>query len=229
MQQVTSRPQANPNIGPINGGNSRSTIIAVLALLLFALSGLLTGFATGAFTHPKQIQTVLVNKIKPSPTTIVVQTQTPNPNATATPEVSKLSLPAVTHYNYAETADNTTNYTVSAYPIDQTTGKQAHVADITCKVWLTNDENATKTLLNSQDKLRSLDAVAGVLPTEIQNGLTFSTSQTQSCNANGPTTWTYTVSPSVNPGKYFLMILVDWKGNVYNWIARQITVVKKAS
>ena len=171
----------------------------------------------------------MVNKIKSGPPTVVVQTQTPNPNAATTPEVSKLSLPAVTHYDYSETADNTTSYTVSAYPIDQTTGKLAHVGDITCKVWLTNDENATKTLLASQNKLRSLDAVAGVLPTEIQNGLTFSTSQTQMCNANGTTNWTYTVPSSVDPGKYFLMILVDWKGNVYNWIARQIIVVKKAS
>ncbi len=230
MQQVTSRPQANPNSGPANGGNSRSTIIVVLALLLFALSGLLTGFATGAFTRPKHIQTVLVNKIKPSPTTIVVQTQTPNPNATAAPEVTKLGIPYITQITYLETADGTTNYTLSAYPINQTPGTQIHVGDITCKIWLTKDKNAKSTLLASQDKLRSIDTVSGILPTEMAQALTFnSTPQTQLCSANGATTWTYTVSPNVDPGKYFLMVLADWKGNVYNWTARQIIVVKKAS
>jgi hypothetical protein len=223
MQQVTSQPQSNPNFRA--GGNSRSTTILILALLLFALAGTLSGFATGAFTRPKHVQTVVVNKIKSSPPTVIVRTQTPN--ATATPEVTKLGLPVVTQYTPSETPDNTTSYTVSAYPIDQTTGKQPHVGDITCKVWLTNDDHATATLLASQDKLRSLDAVSGVLPTEIQNGLTFSsTPQIQSCNATGPTIWTYTVSSSINPGKYFLMILVDWKGNAYNWIARQINVKK---
>ncbi len=223
MQQVTSRPQTDPNFR--TGGNSRSSTIIILALLLFALAGTLSGFATGAFTRPKHVQTVVVNKIKSSPPTIVVATQTPN--ATATPDV-KLGFPIVTQYSFAETPDNTTSYTISAYPTDKTTGKQSHAGDITCKVWLTNDDHATDTLLKAQDKLQSLDAVAGVLPTEIQNGLTFSgsTSQVQNCNANGPTTWTYTVSTSINPGKYFLMILVDWKGNAYNWLARQINVKK---
>ncbi len=226
MQQVTSQPQPNPNFRA--GGNSRSTTILILALLLFALAGTLSGFATGAFTRPKHVQTVVVNKIKSSPPTVIVQTQTPN--ATATPEVTKLGLPIVTQYVPAETPDNTTSYTVAAYPIDQTTGKQAQAADITCKIWLTNDDHATATLLASQDQLRSLQAVSGVLPTELPNSLTFtsSTPQIQMCSANGPTNWTYTVSSSVNPGKYFLMILVDYKGNVYNWIARQINV-KKAS
>ncbi len=231
MQQVTSRPQANPNIGSTNGGNSRSTIIVVLALLLFALSGLMTGFATGAFTRPKQTPQTQTNKSKPAaPPTAATHQQTPITNATATPEVTKLGLPYITQNTYSETADGATNYTLSAYPIDSVHGTQIHVGDITCKIWLTKDENATGTLLASQDKLRSLDTVSGVLPTEMAQALTFinTTPQTQLCSANGATSWTYTVSPNVDPGKYFLMVLADWKGNVYNWTARQI-IVKKAS
>jgi len=236
MQQVTSRPQANPNLGPINGGNSRSTIIVVLALLLFALSGLMAGFTTGAFTRSKQTAQTQANKSKlaaVSPTAATHQ-QTPIANTTATPEVTGLGYPLVTQFSYPEMADSTTNYTISAYPVDQSIdighGKQIHVADITCKVWLTKDENANATLRASKNKLESIDMVKSVLPTEIDNGLNFtSTSQTQMCSANGPTTWTYTVSSSIEQGKYFLVILSDWEGIRYNWNTLQINVVKKGS
>lgn len=227
MQQVTSQPQSNPNFRA--GGNSRSTTIIILALLLFALSGLMTGFATGAFTRPKPTSQTQTNKGKPGVPPTATHKQTPIANATATPEVTKLSPPFVTHYDLSEMADGTTNYTVSAYPVDQQTGKQPHIADITCKVWLTKDEKATATLIGKQDTLRSIDTVSGVLPTEIDNGLNFvSTQQTQMCSANSPTSWTYTIPPSIDHGKYFLMVLTDWKGNAYNWFALQVNV-KKAS
>ena len=66
-----------------------------------------------------------------------------------------------------------------------------------------------------------------MLPTEIDKALGFSgTPQTQTCNTNGLTTWTYTVSPDIDSGKYFIMMLTDWKGSAYNWRAVEIEVKK---
>lgn len=228
MQQAASRQQPNPNIGFNNKNNSRSTIIAILALLLFALSGLMTGFATGASTRPKQTQPSQGNKapIGTSPTAVVSK-QTPNPSATSTPQVIKLGLPNIQELTPTETADGTTSYTVTAYPVDKIHGNQLHAANITCKMWLTKDKNATDTLLAAQDKLQSIDTVSQVLPTEIDQALMFgATPQTQMCNTDGLTTWTYTVSPSINSGKYFIMILTDWQGKAYNWRASEIAVKK---
>lgn len=228
MQQAASR-QPNPNFGANNKSNSRSTIIIILALLLFALSGLMTGFATGAFTRPKPTQHPQGNKgTKGALLATATPQQTSSPSTTSTPQVVKLGIPFVQELTSKEKADGTTNYTVTAYPVDKEHQSQVHFPDITCKLWLTKDKNATETLLAAPDKLTSLDTVSQVLPTEMDKALMFvgSTSQTQPCNANGLTTWTYTVSSTVKSGMYFIMVLTDWKGKAYNWRALEISVKK---
>jgi len=230
MQQAASRSQPNSNSRAT--GNSRSTLIVILALLLFALSGLMTGFATGAFTRPKQaVQQANKNTKRVAPTTAVVPQQTPSPSTTSTPQVIKLGWPSIQKIAFVEKADGATSYTLSAFPVDQSIdsghGQQVHASDITCKIWLTKDSHANETLRNSSDKLKSIDSVRGVLPTEMEHAIVFSTTpQTQMCSANGSTTWTYTVATNVDPGKYYLMVLADWKGTVFNWTAQEITIMK---
>ncbi|GAC1393937.1 MAG: hypothetical protein NVS4B11_34320 [Ktedonobacteraceae bacterium] len=231
MQQIASQPQPNPNFRSANGSNSRSTIIVILALLLFALSGLMTGFATGAFMHTKQTLPQGNKDTKGTSPTAIVQKQTPNPSTTAASQVTNLGWPSIQKFTAIEKADGTTNYTFSAYPVDQSIdsghGQQVHASDITCKMWLTKDDHANETLRKSLDKLRSIDSVRGVLPTEMENAFVFGTTpQTQMCNVDGSTTWTYTIATNVNQGRYFLMILADWKGTVFNWNAQQITITK---
>ena len=223
MQPAASRQQPNPNFKAT--GNSRSTLIAILALFL------MTGFATGTFTRPKPTPQQSKKDTKgPAPTTVVPK-QTPVVTITSTVQVTKLGWPAIQDFAAIENADGTTSYTFSAYPVDQSIdsghGQQVHAPGITCKLWITKDEHATATLKKSWNKLQSIDSVRGVLPTEKENAFTFSaTPQTQTCSVQGLTTWTYTISPNVEPGKYYLVVLADWKGIVFNWNTRQITIMK---
>jgi hypothetical protein len=61
-------------------------------------------------------------------------------------------------------------------------------------------------------------------------GLQFdsATLQTQVCNDQGQAKWNYTVSPSVAPGSYDLVVLTDWQGKSFIWSWFHITI-KKAS
>ncbi len=232
MQQIASSRRPNPN----SRGSSRSVIIAILALLLFALSGLLTGFATGTFTRPKQTTqqnntTNNGNKTNSSGNTSVPSIQTATPQVTQTPDILVVGLgcPSVQDYTVQEVLGS--SYKFQAQVTDKSAacanggGKPLHVAGVTCRLWLTKDTNFSNDI--PRDRIKSVDTLQQPFPKEKENALTFSstTPQVQPCNAQGPTVWQYQLSSSLEKGTYYLMILTTGKG-LYNWTARQITVTK---
>ncbi len=233
MQPAASR-QPNPNFKATD--NSRATIIAILALFLFALSGLMTGFATGAFTRPKQTaqqnNNNNTNKTNPSGKTAATPVQTQAPQVTQTPNILVVGLgcPSVLEYSFQEVRGTT--YRVQAQVTDKSAactnggGKPLHVSGITCRLWLTKDNKFDEII--PEDRIKSVATLQQAFPKEKQDALLFnsSTSQVQQCNAQGSTTWNYQLSPSLDEGTYYLMVLADWQGTLYNWTARQITVTK---
>ena len=230
MQPAASR-QPSPNFRATS--NSRLTIVAILALLLFALSGLLTGFATGTFTRPKQTvqQNNNNNKSGPSGKTAATPVQTQAPQITKTPNILVVGLgcPNVLQYSLQEVRG--TAYQVQAQVLDKSSecknggGKPLHIAGVTCRLWLTKDNNFGENI--PKDRIKSVDTLQQAFPKEEQNALNFNASQqVQPCNAQGPTSWNYQLSPSLDEGVYYLVVLTDWQGILYNWTARQITVTK---
>lgn len=215
---------------PTHNWSSQSRMIAVVAMLLFALSGLISGFAVGAFIRP------------------ALHNQSTNPNSGETPPVKSqgatptrtprtqhpipLGIPQVGPVSYTEASDDTTTYTTTLQVTDQsngntTPGKPVHAPGITCKIWLTKDGHVNANM--PIDRLQAVDTLSQPFPKEKSAGLDFfdpSTPQTQMCNARGQATWNYKVPSTVEPGRYFLVALTDWNGIHYNWSWAQITVTK---
>ncbi len=228
MQQTIHRP-GSPLGGPQQGG-PRSQSIIITAITLFALSGLLVGFTFGALTikkHPSVATTSTQTNKQSNPITIP-QVATPTPILSE--QIVPLGFPKIsTLSTETQIADGTTSYTLSAYPTDKT-GNQVHSANITCKIWLTKNQDVTKVLLkHATDRLDQVDTLTQPMPNEEENALVFSgtTQQTQKCNASGNTTWTYTVAPSADAGNYLLVVLTDWSGQHWNWFTAQIQITKQ--
>lgn len=204
--------------------STRKFIMTVI--LLFSLAGLIVGFTVGGLTasrvHPTTNDTGPAKKSTP----IVQRTAAVTPSPT--PENIQLSPPTVTTYTSSEKADGTSSYTFSAQATDKVTGKAITVADVTCRLWLTQDTNATDTALkaNNYALLHTTDTFTQPFPQEVPNALNFTapSTQVQNCATGGPTTWTYTLAPTVQPGTYFLYVLADWKGKHFNWSIRQLQV-----
>lgn len=194
-------------------------------LLVFSLAGLIAGFAFGGLTSSKSRATT-TNLPPPKKSSPIVQVTT-TVQPTATPENISLDAPIIKNYTYAEHADGTTSYTFSAQPIDKITKKPINVSDVTCRLWLTTDLDATNKALkaNGFALLKNVSGLNQPFPQEV--AITFTTPSgtgVQPCAANGPTNWTYTVPTTVTPNTYYLFILADWKGKHYNWFACQIKI-----
>jgi len=208
------------------GAVSATRKVTTTIVLVFSLAGLIAGFAFGGLTgtkaHPTPANTGPVKKQTP----IVQATVTPTP--TATPVDIQIDPPTVTKFSSSEIANGATNYTFSAQPIDKNSHQPITVADVTCRLLLTSDTNATNTDLsaNTYALLHNMSSFAQPFPHEVANGLMFTAPNAliQPCAASGPTTWTYTLSPTVQAGTYYLYVLADWKGKHYNWTIRQIQV-----
>ncbi len=233
MQPAASRQQPDPNFKASN--NSRSAIIAILALLLFALSGLITGFATGTFTRPKQTaqqnNNNNNNQTNPTGKTAATPVRTQAPQVTQTPNILVLGLgcPGVPQYSVQEVRGMT--YQVQAQLLDNSNacksggGKPLHVPGVTCRLWLTKDNNFGENI--PRDRIKAVNTLQQAFPKEEQDALHFNgSSQVQPCNAQGPTIWNYQLSSSLEKGTYYLVILTNWQGTLYNWTARAITVTK---
>jgi hypothetical protein len=204
--------------------NPQTRKIATIAIVLFALSGLISGFAVGAFVH-RRPATVTTHKTS-SGSKSVVQISQP-PVITRTPEVVTLGEPQITDFIPSETANNSTSYSLSALIIDKA-NNPIQASDVTCKLWLTKDANVTSDIETGNGaQLESIGAIQQPFPGDV-SGLNFTaTQQTQKCMSNGKTTWNYTVSSSVDPGVYYLVVLADWQGKHSSW--RWIEVrIKKA-
>ncbi len=230
MQQAATR-QPNPNFRAPS--NSRSTLIIILALFLFALSGLLTGFATGTFTRSKQTaqQNNNNNKTNPSGRAAATPVQTQSPQITQTPAILTVGLgcPGVM-YSFQETRGM--SYQVQAQVLDKSSscnsnggGKPLHMEGISCRLWLTKDSNFGNNI--PRDRIKSVDTLSQAFPKEEQTALNFNgTPQVQQSSTQGTTTWNYQISSSLDKGTYYLIVLTDWKGILYNWTAKQILVTK---
>lgn len=216
MQTVSSRYP--------NNLSQQSRKVAVMAILLFAFAGLLSGFAVGAFVHPKsQAGTGTGTDSTGSKTTPVAhETQTVSTTVAQTPK--ELGYPVIDKsvFVYNEHADGQTTYTFSAYAI-LANGQRVNSTGITCKLWLTKD---TKGLQKSE--WTPVNAVNQPIGGEVEGSLIFdsTTPQTQNCNANAQATWKYQVATSVEPGTYYLATLTDWAGKHYNIWWQQVNIKK---
>lgn len=216
MQQTVSRP--GPNTNSNHNGSSQSQKIIITAITLFALSGLVIGFAVGAITRPPQAAQPTPT-IKSSP--IASQKATPSPTPI---QKAPLGCPVVDSQPFSATADGTTPYTVQAHATDKSgeclKGKPMQQAGITCKLWLSRvPGNGKIDIPNSAlTKVDSLQQPIGGND-EVVNGLTFdpTTPQTQKCDSKGQATWKFSIAPDVKRGSYDFVVLTDWDGAYANW------------
>jgi hypothetical protein len=209
--------------GSANNLKNQSRAIAVISIILFAIAGLLSGFAVSAFTRPVQQQ--LANN---TGTTLTPPQQKPAHTPTATSQTQlpfAMNPPAIQQAQYIEIANESTTYNVTAQAVDKKS-QSLYSQGITCKLWLTEDSNVNANMPAS--RLRAIDTLAQPFPKEVQGGLTFAetTLQTQPCNNNGQGQWSYTVSPSIKHGIYYLVVLMDWSGIRYNWSWVAINIKK---
>ena len=215
MQTLTEQRQTN-NVSP------QSRTIVVVAMLLFALAGLISGFAVGAFTRPSQhIQTPGQSKVPTHPPTNRLTTPTPTPHIQ---NPFPLGAPKIEQVSYFEVADDNNTYTFSVQATDQSNGKTVsgnpiHEPGISCKLWLTKSNTEVSANM-SLDQLKAVDNLSQPFPKEEVNALDLfdpSTPQTQICNAKRQTNWNYKVTTSVKPRSYFLVVLTDWSGVHWSW------------
>jgi hypothetical protein len=224
-----------------NGLSPQSRRIAVVAIVLFALSGLISGFAVGAFVRPKIGGTG--NNGGNSLTPIVEQTKTTTP--VATPRPVRITIHNRPSVSFVE-LENGSTYTVTAHldnVIDKN-GQPVHADNLTCKLWLisrvpddqgvsiSSDIASNLAAINGPITLQGAslnnlqDLLPGITYPEITQGLTFddATPQTHDCSTYKDVTWRYQVSTSVNPGKYTLVVLYDWSGKHWDWFWVDITI-----
>ena len=224
-----------------NGVGPQSRKIAVFAVLLFALAGLISGFTVGAFVRPK-IGGTANNQGGNNITPIVQQTRTTTPVATPRPQTIKFE--SVDGYSPSEVPNGTT-YTLTARlnPVLNAEGQPVRATNLTCKLWLISrvpgdqgvyvpsDTARNVTAINEPftidgATLDTLNPIPGITYQEIPGSLIFNsgTPQTHSCATQGEVTWRYQISPSVTPGKYTLVGLYDWSGKHWTWFWTDITV-----
>ncbi len=164
-------------------------------------------------------------------TPVVRQNTTPTP--TTTPRPVALGPPIINSITTSETADGTTPYTVSIQAVDKEHNQAVHGPGLVCKLWLTKDSHVNDNIpaqggaarLKSHNLLQDLQAP---FQAEVPNALIFGTTtpQTQPCTADGQGNWTYSVAQGVDPGTYFLVVLVDWSGVHWKWTWQQIRIKK---
>lgn len=234
MQQLASIP--GPDQQANRGGAPRSQVILIIALLLFSVAGLASGFSVGALSRPQQAKQNNTSSMVP----IQPQArQAPTPQKTKSVDILAVGIgcPVITITpSYAQTVDNTTVYTVEAQAKDESTsktgscgvGKPLLAAGITCKIWLTKDVESLQNLQTTSNKmLTDINMLQNTFPHEKTNILLLNgNGQVQNCNASGIATWKYSLAPDTNSGTYFIAVLTDWKGLLANWSWKQITVTK---
>ena len=222
-----------------NQASSQSYSVAIVAVILFALSGLISGFAIGAFIHPPKSTVTDPNTAGKTPP---IAEQSPvSTRVTHTVKTVPLGWPVIEYFNNTEIADGSTSYTFSAYPVDQSVdsghGNQVYAPGITCKVWLIQRipgaSHLSLPIPTLQDIATIQNPLAGTAKEQQYaeiSGLLFdaSTPQTHMCNARGLTSWKYQIAPTVASGKYNLVVLTDWDGKRFNWSWTDI-VIKKAN
>lgn len=239
MQTATSERTTGTGTGSTHHTGSQTRSIAIVAVILFALSGLISGFSIGAFIRPPKSAPTDPNALGTTPP-LAAQ----SPVSTKGPRTIKevpLGWPVIEYFNSMEIADGSTLYTFSAYPVDQSVnaghGTEVYASGITCKVWLIQHIPATAHLSLPIPTLQNISAIQNPITGTAKGqqyaeipGLLFdaSTPQTQACNPRGVTNWKYQIATTVDSGKYNLVVLTDWDGKRFNWSWSDI-FVKKAN
>jgi hypothetical protein len=224
--------------GTASSGTPQIQPIIIIAIILFAFSGLMVGFAVGAFARTANSSTDNQNPIVAKRTT---PTPTPTPVPTA-PVVIRLGCPDLPSPTISTNPDGTLVYSVTITAKDKTgadSNGACHVPlektitanGITCRIWLvpTQDVNVTDDLIKDTDQLRHIETFNKPFPHEIQGALVFDPATpngTQPC-VQGSARWKFSISPSVPKGSYFLVGLTDWQGQSWNWSWSTIQVDKK--
>jgi hypothetical protein len=240
-QRSTFRPDNLPNN---KQQHTRSQAMVFTAFALFALSGLMIGFAVGAFVRAHQAgQVETTNR---GSTNSLAQKKTPQ---TALPvdvlAQGGLGCPSINLSAFVQVADGKTSTMVSTQAqVRDKSGKCLFNVDrplrapgITCKLWLVQRIPAGQILEfpKAREQLTHVEMLTGPITGTIQHtdfpeihGLNFdaATPQMQLCNDQGQAKWNYTVLPSVPPGNYDLVILTDWQGKSLDWSWIDIQIKK---
>jgi hypothetical protein len=227
MQHVASRPN------PPSGGNARAQKIVIVAIILFALAGLMSGFGVGAATRPHQQTANTPPPQHKSSPPVAQTTQKSTPTPKVDPILAKgIGCPNPT-YSFAQNADGITDYKLTALIVDQSiskqptpcgTGKTIKATGLTCKLWLTDNLDSLHTLSRAQ--LSPVSNLQQTFPKEKQGALNFDggQQQIQPCSPTGTTSWSFTLSPDLKSGTYYLAVVADYDGKVFNWSWRSIIV-----
>ncbi|GHO73738.1 hypothetical protein KSD_15090 [Ktedonobacter sp. SOSP1-85] len=211
----------NPRSPYTQGGSLVGVII--IAMLLFALSGLILGMTVGIFQHLKGPQK--------SPQAMAATTHI-TATSTHTASVNKVPLncPLIDQGVYQGVANGDVTYTLSAHAVDKSgtctkSGNAIHQKGITFRLWLTKVPS-NKRIDIPASTWSDLNKLQSPLAHEITNGLQFdaTTPQVQASNDQGQGTWKFGVSPEVKPGTYYLVVLTDWDGTYANWTWLYFTV-----
>ena len=213
-----------------NNVNQQTRKIAVVAILLFALSGLISGFAVGAFVHPKAQKGMGTGTGNTGSKTTPIAHATSTQGTKTIAENVNLAEPVITQgdYPYFQIANGSTSYTLSAL-IRNKNKTPIQASDVTCRLWLTKDGDVTSILeANDYAIPRSIGTFQQPFPNETPGALSFiaPSQQVQFCAPNGKTTWSYTISPSVDSGLHYLVTLASWKGKSFNWYWVAIMIKK---
>lgn len=209
---------------PTRSGTPQAQPIIIIAITLFAFSGLMVGFTVGAFSHFKPS----LNNANQTPVAANHITPTAIPTPSPTTLVIRLGSPQLTVSNPKPNPDGTQTYSVSIQATDPNNSAKPVTAEgITCRIWLVSqDNNPNADLSNDAAQLQHPETFNQQFPHEVQGALTFNpptTGETQQC-VKGTAQWTFTISPSLPKGNYLLVGLTDWQGQHWNWASRQITV-----
>ncbi len=213
-----------------NNINQQTRKIAVVAILLFALSGLISGFAVGAFVHPKAQSGTGTGTGNTGSKTTPIAHATHTTVPTTTVEHVNLDLPVIGpgDYSYFQIANGSTNYTFSAQIINKDKNP-TQAQDVTCKLWLTKEGDVNSILrADNYALLKSVDTFQQPFPKEVVGAFNYiaPSQQIQPCAPTGKTSWIYTISQSVDPGTYNLVVIADWKGKSFNWSWVNIKIKK---
>lgn len=216
---------------------SRPQTVIITALLLFAITGLLSGFTYNAINRPPKNTQPNTTITKQSPVATKTKTLTSSPTAQPTVDIATVGLgcPTVQADPNPQKPDGTTTYTTSLQAVinshqgaHKCSGDILKASGITCKLWLTKNPDDTNQLLSKDSYafLKDLHNLEQPIPNEEQGALIFSntTPPEQLCHNDGTASWQYQVSTSVQPGTYYLFYVVDWKGNRLNWSVAQIEI-----
>lgn len=223
-----------------SGPNTKSTTLpgnklVAYTLLFFSLAGLIAGFAFGGFLRSNSPTTA--GNTGPATKNTPIARATSHITPTPTPEIIvRLGFPQFIPYpTTIEKTTSSTGYSIGMQVIDQEK-KPISASDITCKIWLVQQIQTNQILNIDTNTLKNVSGLSSPITgtvnnqpyPEITGGLNLdpATPQLGFCNASGQMNWKYTLSPTLAPGTYDVVILADWKGVHWNWSWVDIEVVQ---